>query len=54
MHGSAMFVVNPPWTLKAALDESLPWLKDVLAVDEKAAWETQASASGSAKDVSDR
>jgi 23S rRNA (adenine2030-N6)-methyltransferase len=41
MSGSAMFVVNPPWTLKAALEESLPWLANVLALDEKAGWQVQ-------------
>ena len=41
MSGSAMFVINPPWTLKAALEESLPWLVQVLALDEKAGWVVQ-------------
>ncbi|MBI5900093.1 MAG: 23S rRNA (adenine(2030)-N(6))-methyltransferase RlmJ [Rhodocyclales bacterium] len=39
MSGSAMFVLNPPWTLKQALQDSLPWLTEVLAVDAKASWE---------------
>lgn len=43
MIGSAMFVINPPWTLKAALEESLPWLAQVLALDEKAGWVVEAS-----------
>ena len=38
MSGSAMFVINPPWTLKAALEESLPWLAQALALDGKAGW----------------
>lgn len=38
MSGSAMFVVNPPWPLKAALEASLPWLTEVLALDDKAGW----------------
>ena len=29
--GSGMFVVNPPWTLHAALKDALPWLRDALA-----------------------
>jgi 23S rRNA (adenine2030-N6)-methyltransferase len=37
-----MFVVNPPWTLKAALEQSLPWLADVLGLDEMAGWQIQA------------
>ncbi len=44
MSGSAMFVLNPPWPLKQALHDSLPWLTDVLAVDAKAGWELLASA----------
>lgn len=43
MHGSAMFVINPPWTLKAELKESLPWLAQALALDEKAGWIVESS-----------
>jgi 23S rRNA (adenine2030-N6)-methyltransferase len=25
-----MFIINPPWTLKAALEQAMPWLADVL------------------------
>ena len=32
MWGSGMFVINPPWTLEAALRETLPWLTEVLAI----------------------
>jgi 23S rRNA (adenine2030-N6)-methyltransferase len=32
MHGSGMFVVNPPWTLADKLREVLPFLADTLAV----------------------
>lgn len=49
MNGSAMFVINPPWTLKAALEQSLPWLAQTLAVDEKSGWEVQSSDSVAAK-----
>ena len=38
MHGSGMFVINPPWRLEAALNESLPLLTTVLGVDEHAKW----------------
>ncbi|WP_126445627.1 23S rRNA (adenine(2030)-N(6))-methyltransferase RlmJ [Sulfuricystis multivorans] len=34
MHGSAIFLINPPWTLAAQLKETLPWLADVLAVEK--------------------
>ena len=33
MHGSGMFVLNPPWTLHATLVETMPWLTGVLALD---------------------
>jgi 23S rRNA (adenine2030-N6)-methyltransferase len=33
MHGSGMFVVNPPWTLVDTLTETLPYLVAALGVD---------------------
>lgn len=36
LHGSGMFVVNPPWTLRATLEECLPWLLAALRQDEGA------------------
>ena len=33
MHGSGMFVVNPPWTLHEMLRKTLPYLTSVLAQD---------------------
>jgi 23S rRNA (adenine2030-N6)-methyltransferase len=36
LHGSGMFLINPPWTLAAQLKQALPWLKDVLGQDERA------------------
>jgi 23S rRNA (adenine2030-N6)-methyltransferase len=33
MHGSGMFVVNPPWTLAQTLNETVPFLRDTLAGD---------------------
>lgn len=36
MHGSGMFIVNPPWTLHATLQETLPWLSKALALDDGA------------------
>ena len=38
LHGSGMFVVNPPWTLDASLGEALPWLTDKLAQDNSASF----------------
>jgi 23S rRNA (adenine2030-N6)-methyltransferase len=39
MHGSGMFIVNPPWTLPAILKETIPVLTKLLAIDEKANFE---------------
>ena len=33
LHGSGMFVINPPYTLHASLQEALPWLAQTLAGD---------------------
>jgi 23S rRNA (adenine2030-N6)-methyltransferase len=38
LHGSGMYLVNPPWTLHSALKEALPWLARALAQDEGAAY----------------
>ncbi len=36
MHGSGMFIINPPWTLQAVLATVLPYLKSALAQDAAA------------------
>ncbi len=36
MHGSGVFVVNPPWTLAETLRGVLPFLADTLAIDHGA------------------
>jgi 23S rRNA (adenine2030-N6)-methyltransferase len=33
MHGSGIFVLNPPWTLHATLQEVMPYLTTVLGLD---------------------
>lgn len=33
MHGSGMFILNPPWTLHATLAEVMPYLVQVLGLD---------------------
>lgn len=38
LHGSGMFVINPPWTLTAAMKETLPWLVRTLGLDERASY----------------
>jgi 23S rRNA A2030 N6-methylase RlmJ len=32
--GLSLILVNPPWTLAAALKEMLPWLAETLAVEK--------------------
>jgi 23S rRNA (adenine2030-N6)-methyltransferase len=36
MHGSGLFVINPPWTLPKTLVETMPILRDLLAHDDAA------------------
>lgn len=36
LHGSGVFVINPPWTLHAVLEQALPWLCQRLAQDDRA------------------
>jgi 23S rRNA (adenine2030-N6)-methyltransferase len=38
LHGSGMFIVNPPWTLHAGLKESMPFLTKLLAQDDRASY----------------
>lgn len=47
MHGSGVFLVNPPWTLAGELKETLPWLVDVLKVGADGTAEFSLEASGS-------
>jgi len=36
LHGSGMFILNPPWTLRAALRPVMPYLVKVLGQDDRA------------------
>ncbi len=36
MHGSGMFIINPPWTLHATLKKVMPYLVNVLGQDKGA------------------
>ena len=36
MHGSGLFIINPPWTLRKTLAETMPVLTELLALDETA------------------
>lgn len=45
MHGSGVFIINPPWTLAKDLRETLPWLADTLAIEKVGAgWTAESSA----------
>lgn len=48
MTGSGMFVINPPWTLEAALRETMPWLTDALAQDAGARFVLESGSGGPA------
>ncbi|HEY8355182.1 MAG TPA: 23S rRNA (adenine(2030)-N(6))-methyltransferase RlmJ [Methylophilaceae bacterium] len=41
MHGSGLFIVNPPWTLPALLNETMPVLTEYLAVDQGAGYQLE-------------
>lgn len=41
LHGSGMFLVNPPWTLHEALKEAMPYLARELAQDDRAGFTLQ-------------
>jgi 23S rRNA (adenine2030-N6)-methyltransferase len=45
LHGSGMFVFNPPWKLDAGLKTVLPVLAHVLAQDDTAGWTLRSHAS---------
>jgi 23S rRNA (adenine2030-N6)-methyltransferase len=36
MHGSGMFIINPPYTLPKILEETMPILTQILSLDESA------------------
>jgi 23S rRNA (adenine2030-N6)-methyltransferase len=38
MHGSGLFIVNPPWTLPKILNETMPVLTQLLALDGTASY----------------
>ena len=41
LHGSGMFILNPPWLLPKALDLAMPYLAKVLAQDVAAAFSVE-------------
>lgn len=45
MYGSGMFIVNPPWTLPKVLEENMPALQDLLAIDDTATFTIDAEIS---------
>ena len=38
MHGSGMFILNPPWTLHETLASVMPYLVNVLGLDAGAGY----------------
>lgn len=44
MHGSGLFIINPPWKLAETLKTTLPWLAEVLA-QEKGSYTLEQQAS---------
>jgi len=38
MHGSGLFIINPPWTLPKTLAETMPILTQLLTLDESASF----------------
>jgi len=38
MHGSGLYIANPPWTLPAMLEATLPWLVKTLGLDAGAGY----------------
>jgi len=45
LHGSGMFIINPPYTLHDALQSALPWLAEKLAQDDRAGYALKRSPS---------
>lgn len=45
MHGSGMFILNPPWNLHATLELTMPYLVKVLGQDDQACFTLEQSAS---------
>lgn len=45
MHGSGMFIINPPWTLEKKLHETLPVLVPLLARGEGAKYDLESQSS---------
>jgi 23S rRNA (adenine2030-N6)-methyltransferase len=41
LHGSGLFVLNPPWDLPAMLEETMPYLVKVLGQDASAAYDLE-------------
>jgi 23S rRNA (adenine2030-N6)-methyltransferase len=44
LHGSGMFIVNPPWTFSEQMRSILPWLTRALAQDAAASFRLDARA----------
>lgn len=49
LHSSGMFVINPPWTLNAALQQAMPWLAEVLGREGQGKFTLQSGSAAKAK-----
>ncbi len=52
--GSGLFIINPPWTLEATMNETLPWLTQLLARDSSARYGVQSGAAARPKEQKER
>ncbi len=52
--GSGLFIINPPWTLEATMNETLPWLTQLLARDGSARYSVQSGAAARPKEQKER
>ncbi len=41
LHSSGMFIINPPWTLEASLQQTMPWLAEALGQEGGARFQIQ-------------
>ena len=39
LHGSGVFVINPPYTLQGAMKDAMPWLLKTMGQDDRAAYQ---------------
>ncbi|MCL2880206.1 MAG: 23S rRNA (adenine(2030)-N(6))-methyltransferase RlmJ, partial [Treponema sp.] len=40
MYGSGLVIINPPWTLRSALEDTMPWFAEILG-GESGGWKLE-------------